>query len=161
MANEVTRITDQLERAFNGPAWHGPAVMESLAGVNAVQAATRPLSGMHTIWEITLHIAAWAGAVTERLKSGKPELPAEGDWPEITDAGEAGWAATLTLLRQRHAELKTALSALTDEQLENRLGASYDAPTASGFTIYETAHGVIQHHLYHAGQITLLVKALS
>ena len=159
--NEITRITDQLERAFHGPAWHGPSVIESLAGVNAVQAATRPLSGMHTIWEITLHIAAWTGAVTERLKTGQPQLPAEGDWPEIADASEAGWAATLELLRQRHAELKDALASLTGEQLENRLGASYNAPTASGFTIYETAHGVIQHHLYHAGQITLLVKALS
>ncbi len=159
--NEIARITDQLERAFNGPAWHGPSVMESLAGVNAVPAATRPLSGMHTIWEITLHIAAWTGAVTKRLKTGKPELPVEGDWPEIVDASEAGWATALELLRQRHAELKDALASLTEAQLENRLGDSYDAPTASGFTVYETAHGVIQHHLYHAGQITLLVKALT
>lgn len=159
--NEIARITDQLERAFNGPAWHGPAVMETLAGVSAVQAATRPLSGMHTIWEITLHISAWAGAVTTRLKTGRLELPAEGDWPEIMDASEAGWAATLQLLKQRHAELKDALAAMKDEELETKLGENYYAPTASGFTIYQTAHGVIQHHLYHAGQITLLARALT
>ena len=27
---EVTRIVDQLKRAFTGPAWHGPSVMEVL-----------------------------------------------------------------------------------------------------------------------------------
>jgi uncharacterized damage-inducible protein DinB len=159
--SEIARIADQLERAMNGPAWHGPAVLEALAGVSAVQAATRPLSGMHTIWELTLHINAWAGAVLERLRTGRVALPAEGDWPDIADASEAGWQATLDALRQRHAQLKEFLATMPEAQLDERLGGPHDPPIASGYDIYQTLHGLVQHHLYHAGQIVLLKKAQS
>ena len=46
---EVSRILDQLKRAFEGEAWHGPAVLEILNGTTAEQAAARPLDGAHTI----------------------------------------------------------------------------------------------------------------
>ena len=42
--SEVKRIADQLERAFEGGAWHGPSVREVLDGVTAEQALSRPLS---------------------------------------------------------------------------------------------------------------------
>jgi len=36
-----------------------------------------------------------------------------------------------------------------------------DEPITEGMsTVYATLHGVIQHDLYHAGQITILKKAL-
>src|SRR5437764_6919973 len=55
--NEVERILDQLKRAFEGNAWHGPAVEEVLADVTAEQAAAKPIPDAHSIWELTLHIA--------------------------------------------------------------------------------------------------------
>ena len=70
---EVGRIVDQLNRAFEGEAWHGPAVVEILEGITAQQAATRPLNGAHSIWEITLHIAAWERAVLLRLQGDRAE----------------------------------------------------------------------------------------
>ncbi len=33
--DEKSRIADQLKRAFEGDAWHGPAVLEVLEGVSA------------------------------------------------------------------------------------------------------------------------------
>lgn len=42
---ETLRIADQLKRAFEGEAWHGPAVKEVLAGVTARQTAVRPIAG--------------------------------------------------------------------------------------------------------------------
>ncbi len=43
MASEVERIRGELQRAFEGEAWHGPAVLELLRDVNAQQAAARPI----------------------------------------------------------------------------------------------------------------------
>lgn len=149
-------MIDQLERAFDGPAWHGPALCEALAGVTAVQAATRPFSAAHTIWELTLHVSAWTQAVTTRLITDYVALPEDGDWPACGN----DWDATQTILRQRHESLLATVKALNPDDLERRLGTTYDAPTASGYTIYQTIHGLIQHHLYHAGQIVLLRKAL-
>ncbi|HTS08685.1 MAG TPA: DinB family protein, partial [Candidatus Eisenbacteria bacterium] len=64
---EATRIADQLRRAFDGSAWHGPALLEILADVDAAAAAARPIANVHSIWELVLHIAAWDGAGLRRL----------------------------------------------------------------------------------------------
>ena len=52
MAAEIQRIAEQLRRAVDGEAWHGPAVMQILAGVDARTAAAHPLAEGHSLWEI-------------------------------------------------------------------------------------------------------------
>ena len=47
MSAEINRLEEQLSRAFEGEAWHGPSVLESLAGVSAAQAASHPIAGAH------------------------------------------------------------------------------------------------------------------
>ena len=42
-SGEAGRIADQLQRAFYGAAWHGPAVMELLEDDNATMASARPI----------------------------------------------------------------------------------------------------------------------
>ena len=47
---EIERILDQLKRAYEGNAWHGPSVREALAGVTASQAHARPLAPATEAW---------------------------------------------------------------------------------------------------------------
>lgn len=149
---EIERIEDQLKRAFEGEAWHGPSVQEALAGVTHEQAAVRPLAHTHTIWEIVLHLAAWDGVVRRRLEGELVDDPEEGDWPPVKDTSAAAWSDTLERLKNNHAELRRALSRLDQSRL--------DEPLAHGkSSAYITIHGSIQHYLYHAGQIALLKKA--
>ena len=157
---ETNRIADQLQRAYEGPAWHGPSLLEVLAGVSASQALAQPISNTHSIWQIVLHIAAWMDAVRERIANGPVALPADGDWPDIMDRSEAGWQATLALLAQKQQALLDTLANLTDEQLKRRLGTEHDPSSASGYSAYYNLHGVMQHNLYHTGQIVLLKKLL-
>ena len=157
---EVSRIADQLRRAFDGDAWYGPSLKATLKGVTAEQAAASPIADAHSIWQIALHIAAWEGAVLDRLSGKSAELPAEGDWPEIADSSEAGWQQTLALLDQRHTALLAAITDFTDEQLKEMIGEQRDPATGSGVSVYYTLHGVLQHNVYHAGQIAILKKAL-
>jgi hypothetical protein len=56
---ELERIADQLKRAYEGPAWSGPSLLEVLDGISAERAASRLIPGAHTIWEILAHIVAW------------------------------------------------------------------------------------------------------
>lgn len=156
---EIRRIADQLQRAFNGDPWYGTPLLKILAGVTAAQATAQPVAGLYSIWQIVLHIAAWEGAVLERL-AGKPaRLPAEGDWPEITDTSETGWQNALALLAQRHDDLMKAMATLTDDDLKRVIGPERDPATGSGVSVYYTLHGVIQHNIYHTGQIAVLKKA--
>lgn len=149
---EIERIADQLNRAFEGRAWHGPSIRELLADVTADKAAAKPVAGAHSIWEIVLHIAAWERAVRRRLEGESLELSAEEDWPPVTDTSETAWREALTMLENRHGELGGAISLLTDSQLK-------DIVPGTGYSVYFMLHGVIQHDLYHAGQIALLKRA--
>jgi uncharacterized damage-inducible protein DinB len=153
--SEAAHIADQLRRAFDGEAWHGDSLFEILEGVTAARAAARPIKGAHTIWELVLHIAAWDGAVLRRLGGVAVELSDAENFPPVTDVGEAAWRAALTQVRRAHHDLIAAVGGLSDSQL-------YDmVPGKEGehYTFYYMLHGVVQHELYHAGQIALLKKA--
>jgi uncharacterized damage-inducible protein DinB len=152
--SEVERITDQLQRAFQGDAWHGPPVMEILEGITSQQAAARPLDAVHSIWEIALHIAAWERAGVMRLQGDRAQLPTEEDWPSIGETSELAWEQTRKALLQGHNDLVQAISRLDESRL--------DEPIVEGMSsVYVTLHGIIQHSLYHAGQIAILKKMVS
>lgn len=149
---ESERIQDQLRRAFTGDAWHGPSVLEILANVTATQAAARPVTGAHTIWELVLHIMAWQNACRRRLQGDRAELPDEEDWTIINDSGDEGWEKTLSALRESYQTLSEAIAKVDDAKL--------DSPILEGMpSTYITLHGAVQHDLYHAGQIAILKKA--
>jgi uncharacterized damage-inducible protein DinB len=151
---EVERIADQLSRAFVGEAWHGSAVMEILDGITARDASARPFNAAHNIWEIVLHIAAWEKACLRRLRGDRVQLPSEEDWPAVPEASEQSWEESRKEVKQAYEQLRHAISQLADAQL--------DQPIVEGLsTVYVTLHGVIQHSLYHAGQIAILKKAVS
>jgi len=154
MSTELERIEDQLKRAFEGGAWHGPAVLEILKGVTAAQAAARPFPNAHNIWELVLHIAAWEEACRRRLEGDRAELSDSEDWRNMAATDEAAWEQVKSLLIEGHHRLRAAIVKADESKL--------DEPILPGMpSTYVTLHGVIQHDLYHAGQIAILKKAVS
>jgi uncharacterized damage-inducible protein DinB len=150
--SEANRIQDQFERGFAGRAWHGPSVMELLADVDAAKAAARPIAGAHSIWELVLHIDAWDQAAARRLRGDRAELSDAEDWPAVNDTSADAWAQTLETLKGNHRELHEAIGRVEEARL--------DEPIVAGMaSVYGTLHGVVQHDLYHAGQIAILKKA--
>lgn len=159
--SEVKRIVDQLARAYDGDAWCGSSLRDALKDVDAAQAARHKLAGAHSIWEIVLHVAAWMGAVRERIEGGDVRLPAEGDWQEVTETDEAAWQSALDHLDARHQELLRAVEPLTDADLNAPVATERDPALGSGVSAYVMLHGTAQHSLYHAGQIMLLKRRAS
>jgi len=150
---EVERIVDQLKRAYEGKAWHGPAVREVLAGVTAEKSARRPLGNAHNIWELVVHIGVWEAFARRRLEGEViTDVPPEQDWPPVTVTDEAAWERTLAQLEERHMKLRKAIAALPEARLSETV-------QGMGYSVYYMLHGVVQHDLYHAGQIALLKKA--
>jgi uncharacterized damage-inducible protein DinB len=157
---ETQRIADQLQRAYNGDAWHGPSVRAALEGVNVKTANARPLPNGHTICELVLHMTGWTREVTRRLRVGTAQDPEDGDWPTDTATTEAEWKAMIAAFDNANAELVAALAALDDETLQDRIGDTREPALGSGVSRYVTLHGLVQHHAYHAGQISLLKRAV-
>ena len=140
---EAQRITEDLRRAWDGNPWHGSSASAILAGVTAAGAAARPIPSAHTIWELTLHMAAWAGEATRRLGGAEAAEPADGDWPAMPpDPTDAAWTDAKLRLAEAHAELTGTVAARAE---------------LSDLEAY-TVNGLLQHHAYHAGQVGLLRK---
>jgi uncharacterized damage-inducible protein DinB len=154
---ELERISDQFQRAFNGQAWHGPSVQTILQGVTAAQAAARPVPGAHSIWELTLHIAAWESACRRRLQGDRAQLTDEEDWPQMDDTSENAWLGAKEKLSVEHKALLEAITSADETKLDRPIIEDSETPFSS---VYVTLHGGVQHTLYHAGQIAILKKAL-
>jgi len=150
--SEAARISDQLRRAFYGSAWHGPAVLELLEDVDAASAAAKPVAGVHSIWELVLHIAAWDRAAVVRLGGEKCQPSGPDNFPPVTKATAGEWRKAIASTKRTHDDLVKTVAGLPDSRLRDRVpGKRYD--------FYHMLHGVAQHELYHAGQIAILKKA--
>jgi uncharacterized damage-inducible protein DinB len=150
--SEATRIADQLRRAFDGSAWHGPALLELLQDIDAATAATKPLPHVHSIWELVLHIAVWDDAGLRRLDGKKWQPTGLANFPPATKPTEAAWRKAVSATKRTHETLVKTVAALPDSRLADRVpGKCYD--------FYHLLHGIAQHELYHAGQIAILKKA--
>jgi uncharacterized damage-inducible protein DinB len=155
MAAELRRLEQQLRIALAGEAWHGPAVLELLAGVVPEQAAARPISGAHTIWELVLHLGGAYRLVLRRLRGDPRPLSPEEDWPAVGEVSPDSWRDAVTTLRNLNAEVRRALAGFPAERLDQPLVRE------SPYTAYAQFIGLTQHDLYHAGQIALLERALT
>jgi hypothetical protein len=150
--DESRRLAEQLTRALDGEAWHGPAWREALDGIGLEAALRRPIPGAHGIAEIVLHVTTWQDTARLRLEGGNPQVTDEQDWPAATFADEAAWqAAVKRLFETGHALAETVArfpSARLEEQRPGDIG-----------TYYALIQGILCHDLYHAGQVGLLRKA--
>ena len=150
--SEVERMADQLDRAWRGPAWHGPSVQEVLAGIDAAAAARRPIPDGHTIWEITEHIAAWEHIGRRRIEGEIVTATDAMDWPAVSDFSAESWQRTRERLAAGHERLRGTIAAFPEAKLDQ---IRPDGETSW----YVLIHGIVQHDLYHSGQIGLLAKA--
>jgi len=152
--SESARLADQIRRAFEGEAWHGDAVLELLAGVDARTAAAHPLKGVHSIWELVLHIAAWDGAVLRRAHGSAVELTDAENFPPVNDTGEAAWQEAIGRLKTTHSALAKAVAVFPKSRLLDPVPGKAD----KYYNFFYMFSGIAQHELYHAGQIALLKK---
>lgn len=150
--NETQRLSEQLTRALNGDAWHGPSWKETLEGVTREAALHRPIPEGHTIAEVVLHETAWHEVVRRRLEGETPEVSDAQDWPAAAFADDAAWAAAVGRLFETGAALVAAVGRFPAEKLHEK------RPSTDG-TWYELIIGELQHVLYHAGQVGILKKA--
>lgn len=155
MASESMRLDEQLQLALEGEAWHGPAVLEALAGVSAEQASSHPIANAHSIWELVLHIASDYTLVLRRLAGDGSPLTPEESWPPCPAPTAENWLRTVESLRRLNQALREAVRGFPVERLD--LPLVPEVP----YTAYTQFIGVTQHSSYHAGQILILKRALT
>ncbi|HVO62322.1 MAG TPA: DinB family protein [Terriglobales bacterium] len=153
--SECTRLADQIRRAFEGDAWHGDSVLEILVDVKADVAAAHPIKTAHSIWELVLHIASWDDAVVRRIGGDVVNLSDRENFPPVVDTSEKAWRSALDHLKKTHAALVKAVDEFPDARLQQQVQGKSQAY----YTFFYMFAGIVQHELYHAGQIVMLKKA--
>lgn len=154
MNPESLRIADQLRRAFSGEAWHGPSLRELLAGVSARQACSRPLPSGHNIWELVLHIDVYNRGALEAAQGGvMPRIyRTDLDWAVVAGGSDGDWNNLTEQFFRTAEQLTNAMAGFADSRLKDTVpGREYD--------FYRLFHGVVQHSLFHGGQIAMLKRA--
>lgn len=80
-------------------------------------------------------------------------MPPEQNWPLIPDAGVSAWKTAVENTLRAGSELSAEIEPFGDE----RLG---ETVPGRDYAFYNLFHGIVQHSLYHAGQIAILKKGL-
>lgn len=146
MSNEAI-ILALLDEAYKTKTWHGPNLRQALKGVTAKQAAWRPATARHNIWEEALHAAYWKYVVRRRLEGGKRgSFVLEGSnffaRPEKGKTTEAAWRADRLILENEHRALVQTIAKILK--------------TPAAKKHLKMLYGIAFHDIYHAGQIRLL-----
>jgi len=151
------RLSLQLiDEAFKSKAWHGTNLHGSIRGLSAQQAAWRPKSTRHNIWEIVVHCAYWKYIVWRLLsqeKKGSFLLKGSNWFKCKKNLDEKTWRETLKLLDETHKSMCEVISQLKPSSITQK-------PKGSKFTILSAISGIACHDIYHAGQIQLLKRLM-
>ena len=153
--SETERIWNQLQRSFEGnEAWKCPSLRDLLAEVTAVQAAAHPIAGAPSIWELLLHTTAHERVAGRRLAGESvASLPDALDWPKPAAVSADAWIRARLDFGDARRVLRQAVAALPEARLNQPVpGREYSH--------YVMLHGIVEHALYHAGQVEMLMLAL-
>jgi uncharacterized damage-inducible protein DinB len=135
--------------------WHGPSVLEAIGDLSAADAAAHPIPHAHSAWE--QYSISRRGLRSHWRGEGTPwnDPTPDEDWPPVAKRrGKREWTAAQRRADVAYAKLAAAVRALPAESLD-------DLVPGHEYTKAVMVHGVVEHGVYHAGQIVLLRKALA
>jgi len=152
---EISNIINQLKDAYEGDPWFGRAAIKLLGEVDEKTAYEKP-GGQHSSLELLWHMITWREFTIDRLQHS-PQMQLayfeEMDWRQLDHTDRALWKQGLERLQETQAQLLALLAQRTDEILEQTV-------RERTYTFRKLLYGIIQHDIYHLGQIAYIQKLL-
>lgn len=156
MKTQIDHILHLIQDSFNGQPWYGDAVMVKLNSIN-FKIVDERIHDANSIANIVAHMIQWRIFTIEKIKGNQVfdiELNTLDDWPEITIQDALDWKKLIARLEQTQEELVLLISQLDDSFLQQQtLGRTYNNQ--------HLLEGIIQHDIYHLGQIGILNSQLT
>jgi uncharacterized damage-inducible protein DinB len=141
---QIQIIIKQIQRVFNGPAWHGPSVIEALSKIDE-QRKNSSFKNSHSIIELIAHMTSWRKFVIAKLNGDESySVSNEMNFPKPSDLNEA-----MAELKSSQEDLVKLVSSFPEERLADKV-------TGQTYSYQTMLHGILHHDLYHLGQISLL-----
>ena len=147
---ESKQIADAYRAVTLKGAWYGPTLGELIAKTSPEEATKPPVPGAHSISELLQHLLLW----NERVRNASDRTPmpkweAEKEWAEPPIPWSelvARWNKSRDLLEERVRNFPV-------EDLGKQVPGR-DYPYTSLFP------GIVQHTIYHSGQIAMVLSML-
>jgi len=156
----IEKLVAELEKAINGDPWYGASLKKILSEVSCEQAVIHYTPNTHSIAEITYHICGWIEEVASRLDGHEPKDPERGDWKEIVNLAEVEWSNLMSSLFTAHTNLISRVKIFPFKKFEERVGKEKIKELGTGISYREMLVGLMEHNIYHSGQIAFIKKLL-
>ena len=152
------KLTTQLIQILSGDPWYGSNVYDILAQISFEAAYEKPPGSIHNIAEIVLHMVAWTEEVMDRMNGMTAGIPTSGDWPETGAPDEQKWQNYFDDLKLVNVNLLGVIQNFPPEQWDDPINDERNRELGTGVSYEALIEGLIQHHVYHSGQIALLLR---
>ena len=151
MKEEFERLVKMIGEVYDGDPWYGPSVKTVLNEIDDRYAGLKT-GESHTVIEIIFHMIAWRNYVAQTLE-GNLDYKVTDELNFPPDAGEHTIKEAIDLLDMSQVMLLKVVSVFDENKLLQKIdGRKHN--------YYYLIQGIIQHDVYHLGQISLLRKML-
>ncbi|HEU5166271.1 MAG TPA: DinB family protein [Chitinophagaceae bacterium] len=148
----INNIIRQLNEIQEGSLWFDQCFKDKIDGLPHEEAFKRPIPEVHSVAEHISHIIEWRKECLLRFKGQRTDLMnGPDDWKDNDELFKIGWYNLKNAFYQSTLTLIDALEDHDDDYLETKfLDTNYD--------FHYLIEGIIQHDLYHLGQIGITIK---
>ncbi len=155
MNKEMLYIAEQIKETYEGDPWFGRNANSLLAEVNEQAAFEKP-NGQHSIVELVWHMITWREFTISRFKKEEAKdlhyFEAH-DWRKLDHNNKGLWQEGLQRLHETQKELIEIVQTQKDEWLEQNV-------EERKYNFRKLLNGVLQHDIYHMGQVAYVKKLL-
>lgn len=155
------KLAQELENVLNGDPWYGSSVYAILEQVTFETAFEKPPGSVHNIAGIVLHMLSWTEEVLDRMNGMAAGLPSSGDWPDPGAPTEEKWQNYVSDLKLVNVNLLAAIRNFSEEQWAEPFDDERNRELGTGVSFEELVRGLIQHHIYHSGQVAILTRIIN
>jgi uncharacterized damage-inducible protein DinB len=153
-----TQLSNDLTEVLQGNPWYGPSVYEIIEQVSFEAAFEKPPGSVHSIAGILLHMISWTEEVIDRMNGLPSQVPSSGDWPDPSTPDEQKWQNYVSDLKLVNVNLLGIIQNFPEEQWNDHVTGTVE--NEPGTTFDALVKGLIQHHIYHSGQVSLLLRII-
>jgi uncharacterized damage-inducible protein DinB len=156
MPKQIGHIITTLHSVVEGEPWFGRPVMSLLHDVDPSIVYKKPNENSHSLIELLYHMITWAEFTLKRIeKDQNLDLTAfeKLDWRGI-DPKEHTWEKGVAQFKVTNDLIIEALESKNDDFLNEKVDYRE-------YNFRFLLNGLIQHNIYHIGQIAYMKKMLS
>ena len=157
MDKRIKNLVEKYQKVYNSAPWYGDSIVRILKNVNPKIVFIKAGEKSHSIAELVAHTIGWRDIVFNQIQGNRKFRLTQKDtfnWERFDKNEKTAWKSLLKELDKNQKKIISFLAKKDDEFLNSK------APKKKRTNEF-LIEGVIQHDVYHLGQIALLNKIIT